>query len=760
MIREVTLLPTGQASETVSAGSGASRDPTSGDYYPWNTPTKTLAEVWSDEDNASYWYLWPHKDNGGLASALATFEAAPTLVLIRSLTIRALWSYQMQKGNNWYFPPSNAHAPRARLVLRNRAKSGNNAGAWHELAGAEIVDHYQNASTLSPGTYLGPLTQDLVYTSHPEGGVFTPDDMSPSNLAMGIEVEAAAPAFDNSDGSFAKIRVHRVVCILSVEPLGGYVADARHGAALDLRLWRRPRNTVFLRLPALHDVARVGEYVQLSHPLDAPSVTGAWGIRKLETCPGQVMRKAYLPEQVKVELEVFDRREFACLLWEAYRIDAPWSPELQGLASLRKGNADTHTRAQDAWSMRPVDGVLMRVIEAYPNLSREGLACQDGGDVELCLWNWNLTKTGWSAVAEAGDFAATDDTTVSLVEEQGYLSSCKMVFGATGGAGGSVRSLGTRPRASGALIHARVVVRNTSIVTPATDFAEWYIVRSGGGLAAPEYWDATARGWTTTPAYNAIDSSEVYGMDTSDAIPCDAAGASSDPTYSVAVGRFSSQMGPATIHAALVNVQGGGYGARSPLVTNGSTITRVADVHSIANSAGAEVWAHGRGTVVVEARPYWSADDLPDASVMPLVHAAHASGTWQALQFVASTAGDDVIRFESAVSGEATYQLDCAIPEEVTRAHVLRAWVRWLDSNAWTDYSPYSVEVGYALFVEASGALVSTGSTLGRLAYEGTVAARSAVLVGTNGTAHFDGDVRMLEVRRNPLHRNEAVWRV
>jgi hypothetical protein len=164
--------------------------------------------------------------------------------------------------------------------------------------------------------------------------------------------------------------------------------------------------------------------------------------------------------------------------------------------------------------------------------------------------------------------------------------------------------------------------------------------------------------------------------------------------------------------------------------------------------------------VVVEARPYWSADDLAHGAIKPLVRADHAAGSYQSLGFMPSSLADDAIRFESAVSGEATYVLDCAIPEEVTRGHVLRAWVRWLDSNAWTDYSPYSVEVGYALFVEATGALVSTGSTLGRLAYEGTVSARSAVLVGTDGTEHFDGDVRMLEVRRNPLHRNEAVWRV
>jgi hypothetical protein len=311
-------------------------------------------------------------------------------------------------------------------------------------------------------------------------------------------------------------------------------------------------------------------------------------------------------------------------------------------------------------------------------------------------------------------------------------------------------------------------VKNTSVPTPATQFAEWYLKRDGGGLPAAEYWNEPGRAWTTTPTYNAIPSDEPSGEAVADAIPCNAAGATSDPTYYVGVGRFSSNLTSVTFHGAVVDVQHGGpgagnsYGARTPLVTLDATIAREPDVHRLPNSLAAELWSYVRGVAVVEAQPFWRAAVLPDATVKPLVHAYHAAGTWDALQFVSESSGDDLIRFERAVSGQATFQLDCPIAGiDLTRAHVLRAWARWLGADGWSEFGPWSVEVGYAVFLEADGSLVGSGSVVGRLAYEGAMVSRDYVAIGNDHLGRFaDAYVRMVEVRRNPISGLEAVWRL
>nr|MCU0479552.1 hypothetical protein [Chloroflexota bacterium] len=169
MIREVILLPTSEVA-AVQAGSGQiSRDPGSSPYASTNTPSVTLAECWSDDDVDTYSYMHPHRNFGGSGYYLAGFQAPPTLVLIRSVKVQAWWSYSQQGPNGWYFPADNAFGPRGRLLIRNRAKSGNLTSSWYEIAGADIVDRFENINTGSPATYDGPLLQEWETTAHPEG---------------------------------------------------------------------------------------------------------------------------------------------------------------------------------------------------------------------------------------------------------------------------------------------------------------------------------------------------------------------------------------------------------------------------------------------------------------------------------------------------------------------------------------------------------------------------------------------------------------
>lgn len=771
MIREVILEATGQVSDTPTGGAQTSRDPGSSPY-PWNnSPTNTLAECWSDASDLTFWYMWPHKDNGGEATALASFSPPPTLVLIRAVKLQAWWSYQQSGPNNWYFPPDNAWGPRARLTVRNRAKTGNLYSAYRTLVSPG--DDAANDNINTHLGYTGPILQEWDMAAHPEGGPWTIDDLSVANFAAGISLEGDAPSFINVQGSFFKIRVHRLCVLLTVEDLGGYVDNIRHASAIILRLMRRARNTVALRSFADRAVGSVGSRVYMSHPHGPSVLPGGWGRRRLERRPGMILKRTVYPETFKIEDQVFDLQAYACLAWAAYRIDCPWSPELQGLALLDKGGGYTHTRAQDGWSPRPGDGSLMRVIEAYPILSFHGLAAQGGNDVGFCLRNYDLMQAGWATVGVVGAFAVTASTTVSMVEEQGYLSSALMTFGVAGGRGGRQQNIGTLPRASGDYIHVRVVVRNTSVPVPATQFLEVCLYRDAGGLGAAEFWDEANRQWTVVTTYNPIPSDEPFGEVIYDAIPCDAPGATSDPAYHIRVGRGSSNIASCSFNTALVDVQKGGatygasYGARTPLVTLDAEITRIADTHRLVNSAAAagEIWSYARGVAVVEVRPFWRAEVLPDGEVKPLLHAWHAVDTWDAIQFVADGSEDDVIRFERAVAGQATFQLDCPIPAlDLNREHVLRAWARWLGADGWKEYGPWSAEVGFAVFDAETGALVLSGSEVGTFAYQGNVATRGWVGIGNDnaveGGRYADAYVRMIEIRRNPLSAQECVWRV
>lgn len=617
--------------------------------------------------------------------------------------------------------------------------------------------HY--SSTNQGGAYvLHDLSWEM--TSHPEGGPWTLEDIN--NLGVGIqcwwsyitEGESAGYAFERYQQSFFKLRIPYLSVTLEVEDLGGYVANVRHTASIALRLMRRARNILTPKTFIHQMPAKIGERVYMTH-LKGPSVVEGegWGLRKLERRAGLILKRSYSPETFQCESQALDLRTFSCLGWGSYRIQTPWNPELQGIALIDKGLGFTHTRAQDAWSPRPGDSVLHRVIDGYPNVSFHGLAIQAGGDTSVVLRNYDCMQSGWSTVSSSGDFSAVADATVTMAEEQGYLSSCKLTYGAGGGAGGRERSLG----ALGAgRLHVRVIVKNSSIPTPATQFGEWYLRRG------TTYWNATSRTWIASPQYNPIPNDVAYGEAISDSIT-----ASAD-TYYVGVGRFSSQMGPVTLHAALVDVQ---YtdttvaGARTPLVTLDASIVREPDIHEMSQVPGAvsrELWSYDRGVAVFEVQPFWRAEDLPADAVKPLAYALHATNTWDALQFVPKTGTPDLIRFERAISGEATFQLDCPLTGiDLTRAHVLRAWVRWLGSEGWSQYSAYSVEVGFGVFLKATGALVGQGSVIGRFTVTTTISARNYLRLGCDATPRYlDGYLRMWETRLNPLHGIEVVWKV
>lgn len=765
MKRTVELL----ANEVAIDGGGGAIVPGTSPYPDSSTPSMTVYDIWNAGPVAEQ-YAYFH--NVAIPSWAVGFEPGPTLARFTRVTITAGFDYAQTGPNNWWFPPDNAYGPRAWLILRKRDLSTWLSGtgtAYYEVLGPPTDDYNVNMNT-DPTLYrLRTLTWDM--TAHPEGGPFTLTDIN--NLAVGLSHSTSngpnSKPYDPSQGGFFRIRVPYVTVALEIEDLGGDIDNMRFADSLTLRLMRRARNTAKIVTLADHAVGDVGSRIYLATPRGPAVGGGGWGQRRLEREPGIITKRTIFPETFKIEDQVFLSRAYLCLGWAAYRIDGPWSVELQGVALVDKGGSYVHTRAQDGWSPRPGDGVLLRVLSDYPNVSYRGLAAQAGGDDSIALRNYDLMQSGWSTVGASGSFTVTADTTVAMVEEQGYLSSAKLDYGGGGGQGARERSLGALSYNTGKRAHVRVVVRNTSVPTPGSQWAEVRLRRTGGGLGADEYWNNSTRTWSTTPAYNAIPSTEVFGELVMDAIPLDAGGASSDPTYYIAVGRLSANLSSVIFHGALVDVQYSDNtvaGARTPTVTLDATITRIADVHKLPHTSTRELWAHTRGTAVCEVQPFWRSQDLPADAVKPLLHAKHAANDWDAIQFVPKTGTEDLIRFERGLNAEATYRLDCPIrdsagaPLDLTRAHVLRAWARWLGADGWREYGAYSVEVGYAAFLASDESLVGSGSVIGTLSSTTSVSARDYLGIGRDDTRYLDGWIRMWETRRNPMHGLEAIYKV
>jgi hypothetical protein len=750
------------AAQTVLTG-GSTVFPGSSGYINQNTPKQNLAVAWSDGINSTY---WASAAVFGPTTGRVSFAPAPTLVTFTKITLRTAWDYGQGGANSWFFPPQNNHGPILTMHMLGRAGAQIN-GPSHQISGSDIGGMNVNFNT-NPGVWkLHAMEWELL--SHPEGGPFTLDDINALQTGVSLQTHSIRIA----DGSkkrpfqptgFEQCRVPYFQVLIDVIDLGGFIENVRNSTSTSLRWFRRARNAIEPESFADRAIGNVGSRVYLSHPR-GPSVGGnGWGKRRLERRSGLLLKRKILPESFKIRDEIFDLRAYQCLGWAAYRIDGAWSPEIQGLALVDKGEGYTHTRDQDGWSQRPGDGVLMRVIENYPNVSFHGLAAQGGGDDSICFRNYTVIESGWSTVASSGEYTATTEAKVYLVEEQGFVQSAKLVYGPAGGQGGQEQNIGTLPFASGDFLHLRIIIKNTSVPTPGSQNAEWGLRREGGGLGSPQWWDDATRTWTTE-TNNAIPSDAPFGEVVVDAIPLDAGGASSDPTYHVRIGRFSADLLDVTFNAALVDIQhtdSTTAGARTPIITLDAPVTRVEDVHRMVNGTGDnQLWDYTRGVAVVEIQPFWRADDLPTDQVRPLIHAFHETDSYDAIQFVAKTGSDDFIRFERAVSGEATFTLDSPIPSlDITRAHVLRAWARWLGADGWTEYAPWSVEVGWAVLLETDGSLVATGSALGVFTFQGDVSARDWIGIGSDSTRFLDAYVRMWETRRNPIDGLEAIWRI
>lgn len=763
-------------------------DPGSSPYWWTNTPSMSMAAAWGDgaagtnpapcnlTDNigttpgqCNWVYFWPEKDAASTALASVKFEAPPTLVLFQRVTFHWWADYTQSGPNNWIT------MPRFRAAIRNRAGTGYLYGptTWEMgfdgSSGSPVTGQHncKGLQTNCGANYEGPVHCFEDFFSHPEGGPFTTDDMV--NLVGGIYFDVPGPGYDNSQGSFFKARVFHLYLEVEVITLGGFVRNVRHATSLDARLLRRARNVAAITVPDLYADRDLFSKFYASHPRGPAIGTEGWGERRLERRSLQLLERTYWPEQLKVIEGGFDLRDYECLAWGVFRIDGAWTPELNGLCYLDQGGDFAVDRAQDAWSSRPGDGVLMRVLEDYANLSREGLACQGGGDVAISLRNYDMGEVSWSQVSFTGDTATASDGSLYMVDELGYQSSQVLTFGAVGGTGGFSQSLGTVPASGGNLLHVRAGARVLSNPSPLTRFLEYALIRTGTRAAVPftEYWDEVAQSWSAVATYNQIPATAAYGEIVMDCIPCDDPLADAAPSYSHRIGRFSSAIQNCEFIVGVTDVQKGGapngssYGARTQMVVLDAPITRIDQHFEIDNSDPATRSLFvDRGVIVAEFRPFFRSSELPDGTVKPILTARHTGTDIDRLEF-ARVSGANRLRFRREW-GVGTRTVEVPIPD-IDRSQVVRVWCRWLGSEGWQEFAPYSMQVGFARYLYAANPADESFVDEGRASARNqttTLGSTDWIRVGSDDTPAFlDGWMRSVEIRRNPLHEVEAVWR-
>jgi hypothetical protein len=737
MIREVKLL----CARDVSTASSFVQPATS--PYGWlGTGSITVHDAWNTVDSGgdtdgTFAYCWP--TNGG-EEHLVGFDPGPTLALFEKVTFTFGADYSKTGPNLWWFPPDNSFGPRVKPVLIGRDGTTRHYGSYYEFdPGAE--DNFVNIST-DPSIYrLHTVSWEL--TSHPEGGPFTLSDIN--TLVAGV-------AFDTSNGpngkpyetigGFFKIRVPWFTCVLTIQDLGGYVRAVRNGASTTLRLFRKARNTISLATPAHRATHEIGETVNVAHRRGPDSAGEGWGERALDRRSAFITQRTFKPEALQVVDECYDLYGFSCSLWGAFRIPIPWTPELSGIAWLDAGGEWTMSRPQDSWSLRPGDGVALRVLEDYPCLSEDGLALHIGGPVELALYNSNLENAAWTSAGVTGGlvFSTTDD--LFMADELGYRTSVLATFGGSPGSGHKTQSVSLT---AGDTVSVRARVRNVSVDDPVGKFLEVAFVGPTG-----DYWDEDGRAWTAVPTHIPIPSSDGFGEVILDQVPAVATGA-----HAVKIGRFSAAINTCSFVIGLVSVQKNADGCGTPLVTLGSTIARVADSFVVNNASPYTVWHRGRGMVIAEFRPFWRAEDLTAATEKTIVRASHSAGAFDDLRFVSGPT-DYFTAERSDSGGSQTISIAVMTPLlanlRLTRDYYARVWFRWLGADGWREFAPYQAAIGYALY-ESDGTFVSY--------HEATAlwTAPDGAVPATVNLGGLDGWLRWIEVKRNPLSGTEAVWR-
>ena len=755
-------------------------------------------------ENCSYAWYTPHRNLGADAHFWCDFDDPPTLVQFDRVKFVCVWDYSARPSNPYVFPQgvpdgtggpfpglgTNAHGPRARIAIRNRADSGFlYSPTWYEAgfrtagagSGTPVAgNHYCHKlrsdcrNRLAVYGAHSKIQMEWELTSHPEGGPFTFEDLR--TMKAGVNGECDSPAWVQFGGvAFVRVRFFHYYIELEVSDPGGYVDSNRYEASHNLRVSRRTRSSINLSMPASEAALDVGDVAFISHPRGLSTEETGWPDDRIERRPAQLLQRTYWPESLKVIDEHLDLHDIRCTAWASFRVGIPWSPELSGMAYLDQGGDFIHERLQDAWSPRPGDSVLLRVPEKpatdieRPNLSEEGLSCAGPDDDEVGAQNTNPEPGagGWSTVS-AVSMTVSDDDNQQIAEEFGYETSQQVDYLAAGS--GYLEQTFATGVTAGNLLHVKVRVRNVSVVAPGTDFLQVRLQRNIIAPASTEYWNWTTRTWGASSYWETIPATADVGEVISEAIPVDVGGSGAD--YLIQIGKDSGSpmvnaasfiVGLASKQMAIPSTVSAGH--RPELATLASTITRVGEQWTMDNSGSAQFWFVDRGAALFSWRPFFRADALAAATIKPIARAEGSSNLGRDEVYFESGASVDVIRFRRTKADNATMFTATAEIRDaggsalrLTRDHVVRVFAQWNDADGSLGRAPYELTVAVAVFLRSDGSFVSLNqATASAEAIDWT---GDTFYLGTDDTPRYlDGWMRAFEVKRNPIGPVEATWR-
>lgn len=139
----------------------------------------------------------------------------------------------------------------------------------------------------------------------------------------------------------------------------------------------------------------------------------------------------------------------------------------------------------------------------------------------------------------------------------------------------------------------------------------------------------------------------------------------------------------------------------------------------------------------------------------PLLYALHAGGAYDRLDYVV----EDGVVFTRVDNGGQEVVVKAAVATPLDRTKVLRAWCRWLDDEAWGGFGPRTISVGFSVTDKITGDLIEQGETHAPgLTPSGTDTVEVRVGRDASGS-YLDGNVRMIDSKRNPITGLECLWK-
>jgi len=111
--------------------------------------------------------------------------------------------------------------------------------------------------------------------------------------------------------------------------------------------------------------------------------------------------------------------------------------------------------------------------------------------------------------------------------------------------------------------------------------------------------------------------------------------------------------------------------------------------------------------------------------------------------------------------GQSEVTVKAIVTSVLDRTKVLRAWCRWLDEEAWGGFGPRTISVGFAVFDKASGNLLEQGEAHAPGFDPAPISTETdEVRLGWDESGrHLDGNIRMIDVKRNPITGLECLWK-